>query len=121
MAVVDTVMIFVHVLSAIILVGGLHYAAIAVLPAVRAAEGDGAREILKGIHRRFRKLAAVSIGLLLLSGLHLMGTRMKLGIMESPTLWLFLGKVVCALGVFGIVLILAYGPRGDAHGSPCCI
>ena len=47
------------------------------------------------------------------SGLHLFGTRIKLGILEGNTLWLFLGKLAAALAVITIVLILAYGPRKD--------
>jgi len=77
--------VFIHILSAIIWLGGLIFMSFVLMPVLRREEWrDQARLLLQHVSGKFRMLGHISLGLLLITGLHLMHSR---GFFTAPELW----------------------------------
>ena len=100
---------WIHVLAAIVAVGGAAYARLALHPAIAETLDDGAgARLADAIARRWRKVVYISIALLLASGLYNLMTRMG-GDSELPPIYhmLFGIKFLLALVVFFLASALS--------------
>ena len=106
---------WVHVLSVIIWVGGMLFIALILVPTVRALGDAPLRaRLIRDSGRRFRAVAWVALGVLILTGL--------LNLWFQPSL-LHSARFHGKLGLVGLTLILAafhdfvLGPRANLPGA----
>lgn len=97
-----------HIIPAIILVGGTLFMRLALAPVASAAEGSETAELRESIRRKWAKWVMISSGLLLVSGLYnsaikAMGFQMS----GTPYNGLLLVKILLALAVFYLSAVLS--------------
>lgn len=63
-----SILVLIHVLGAIIWVGGILFIALVAVPSVRRMQSDVRMEFLNEIGRRFRNIGYVLLGILILTG-----------------------------------------------------
>ena len=102
---IELVLRWLHILSAIVLVGGLFFARFALIPCVKTIEDNTAREqFISGIRWRWSKAVMATSGFLLLSGLLNFGRLITSygNNFEGPYHELFGLKFLLALFVFAL-------------------
>jgi uncharacterized membrane protein len=94
-----------HVIPAIILVGGTLFMRFSLVPAT--GESEASAELRESIRKRWSKLVAISVLLLLISGLY--NSAMKAMGYELPMIYniLLLVKIVLGLAIFYLASVLA--------------
>jgi uncharacterized membrane protein len=106
---------WVHVLSAIVWVGGMLFIALALVPVLRRLD-DAAlrRRLVHAVGIRFRTVGWIALGALVLTGLGSLWLRPYL--LGTGRLHLKLGLVLVALAL-GAVHDFVLGPRAGAPGA----
>ena len=96
-----------HVVAAALAVGGVACIRFVVIPSAEGLGDEAKATLMEGVHGRFRKIIAVSIGLLLISGLYNVGIVAVQGhLMQPGYLYPVIAKIVLALVVFKIAFML---------------
>ena len=96
-----------HVVAAALAVGGVACIRLVVLPSAEALDEEARATLMEGVHTRFRQIIALSITLLLISGLYNVGIAAATGRMMTPGyLYPIIAKIVLALVVFKIAFML---------------
>jgi len=96
-----------HIIPAIILVGGTLFMRLALAPVASAATGSPASELRESIRRKWAKWVMISTGLLLISGLYNAACK-AMGFHLGPTYnILLLVKIVLALAAFYLSAVLS--------------
>ncbi len=117
MNVLRQIVLWLHVLSAIVWIGGMLFLSLALVPYARTLDPPSRARLISGVGRKFRTVSWIAIGLLILTGfanLGFMGLTAQLGsyLMSpagQPLLWkLILFAVMLGLSLIHDVLI---GPR----------
>jgi copper resistance protein D len=111
------VSVIVHVLTAALWVGGMGFFAVVVVPAVRSKlEPTAAREVLAAAGLRFSKLAWISLGTLLFTGIVNLWGRGSLGQLATSEFWASpFGKT---LGTkLALVVLVALASFKHAHDA----
>jgi putative copper export protein len=103
-----------HVLAAIVWIGGMLFIALVLVPVVRRLEPAERVRLVQATGLRFRAVGWIALGLLLLSGLLNLGLRPYL--LGVPVFQAKLGLVVLALGL-GVMHDFVLGPRAGAPGA----
>ena len=101
-----TIVVLLHVLSAVVLVGGAHHYLLAVLPVARRRGKPEDDSFARDVARKFQIMTVASAGLLLLTGLHLFGVSIKTKLAGGLGMTLFMIKLPLALLVLGILVAL---------------
>ena len=99
-----------HMLAAIVAIGGMAFCRIALLPALRGFDSEQRQQIHEAIRARWSKVVAGAIGLLLLSGLYNIWAVINAPYKDNlPSYYfhVFAVKFVLAFGVFFISSALA--------------
>lgn len=92
-----------HIASAVALVGGIVYARLAATPAMNVIPADARNRLAEAFGARFRRLAISAVVALLVSGLY----RFMLSpFRERPYHMIFGIKVLLALHVFAVAILL---------------
>ncbi len=112
---VNELFLFLHVFSAIILVGAMHFAVTSLGPLARRG-GEEERKVVSAALDRFRKLAIVAALLLFATGGHLAANTGHLTAEGSTTATLALLKVGLALALLAVG-VLAFTPGNTAEGG----
>jgi copper resistance protein D len=119
MQTVYVVSVFLHILSAIVWIGGMFFLILVVVPWLRAGNRAAAGALLRDTGLRFRTVGWVCLATLLATGLlNLWLRRVRPGDLASPE-WLatpFGRTVVAKLVLFG--LVLAISVVHDFHVGP---
>jgi len=105
---VEAILRWIHILSAIVLLGGLVFWRVSLLPASREHPGGG--DVLAAARRRWARVVAIAVGLLLLGGivnLILIIKKYDLKAMDISYHALIGVKVLLALVVFFLASLLA--------------
>jgi len=104
---VSVVMQWLHVLGAVLAVGGVAFARLVLIPSAEGLDEEAREALMEGIHKRFRQVVALSIGLLLITGLYNVGIAAVAGSFSvSGYLYPMIFKLVLALVVFKIAFML---------------
>ena len=94
-----------HVVAAVLAVGGVACVRFAILPAIEELDEGAREELLEVIQTRFRQI--ISMGLLLVTGLYNVGVAASAGTLTTPAyLHPVIVKIVLALIVFKIAFML---------------
>ena len=104
-----------HILAAIVAIGGMAFCRLALMPALRTLDDDQRRQIHEAIRARWSKVVAGSIGLLLVSGGYNIYVMIKAPYKaDLPGFYfhVFAVKFVLAFGIFFIASALS--GRGKA-------
>lgn len=117
MVYLDIALRWLHILSAIALMGGTIFVRFAFLPTLQTLSEETRREVEAGVRSRWSKVVMAAVGVLLLTGIVNMGliaSRYKMsGIIETPQYHALLGvKFLLALPIFFIASRLV--GRSDA-------
>lgn len=103
MEIMNVVIRVLHVLSAILLMGGMGMMLMCVLPAIREKDASLMESLVPAVRKRFSKIAMVAIGLLLLTGFGQWGLNHKVYEGATPLPNIVLGvKMLAAFAVFFI-------------------
>ena len=104
----DLLFRWIHILSALVLVGGTFFLRFSLVPAAASLGGDVQRSLLDAWRPRWARLVMLSSGLLLLTGL-VNAVRIILGyeFPNSPYHALVAVKLLIALAIFWISAVLA--------------
>ena len=106
---------FLHVLAAIVWIGGMLFIALVLVPVVRRLSDPSLRaRLVRDVGSRFRTVGWIAMGLLLASGLVNLWYRPYL--LSAPLLQCKLGLVVVAL-VLSVVHDFFLGPRAGMPGA----
>jgi copper resistance protein D len=103
-----------HVLAAIVWIGGMLFIALVLVPVVRRLEPLERARLVQAIGLRFRTVGWIALVLLLLSGLLNLWLRPYL--LGVPLFHIKLGVVVLALAL-SVVHDFVLGPRAGAPGA----
>jgi putative copper export protein len=103
-----------HVLAAIVWIGGMLFIALVLVPVVRRLEPAERARLVHTIGMRFRAVGWIALGLLLLSGLLNLWLRPYL--LGVPLFQAKLGLVVVALAL-SVTHDFVLGPRAGAPGA----
>ena len=96
-----------HVVAAVLAVGGVACVRFAILPAIEELDEGAREELLEVIQTRFRQIIVISMGLLLVTGLYNVGVAAAAGTLTTPAyLHPVIVKIVLALIVFKIAFML---------------
>jgi putative copper export protein len=110
---------WIHVTSAALVVGGLVYAGLVLLPSLVGA-GEGTRPVSEALQRRFRVLLHSALGLLLLTGVYnlviVIPRARALGDAKSLYHGILGTKILLALVLFGVASVLV-SRRSAGEGS----
>ena len=104
-----------HILAAIVAIGGMAFCRLALMPALKTLESDQRKQIHEAIRARWSKVVAGSIGLLLVSGGYNIWATIKADYYKGlPDYYIhvFAVKFVLAFGIFFIASALS--GRGKA-------
>ena len=106
-----------HLLSAIVAIGGSFFLRFVLLPASQSLDGAQRQQLTDGVMKRFRPILWVSITVLFFTGLYNAGmVAMRGGLVAAPAyLQLLLIKILLALVIFGIAFLLT--APGDIFSS----
>ncbi len=106
-----------HLLSAIVAIGGSFFLRFVLLPASRSLDEVQQRQLTDGVMKRFRPILWVSIAVLFFTGLYNVGmVAMRGGLAAAPAyLHILLTKILLALVIFGIAFLLT--TPGDLFSS----
>ena len=103
----DIVSQWLHVVAAVVAVGGVACIRFVVIPSAEALDDASKQTFMEGVHTRFRRIVGISIGLLLITGLYNVGVVAMAGhLTEHGYLYPIIGKIVLALVVFKIAFML---------------
>lgn len=103
-----------HVLAAIVWIGGMLFIALVLVPVVRRLEPAERLRLVQATGLRFRAVGWIALSLLLLSGVLNLWLRPYL--LGVPLFHVKLGLVVLALGL-SVVHDFVLGPRAGAPGA----
>lgn len=96
-----------HVVAALLAVGGVACIRLVVIPSAEALDGPARETFMEGVHTRFRQVVGLSMALLLLSGLYNVGVVAAAGQLTGPEyLYPLIAKIVLALVMFKIAFML---------------
>lgn len=104
----------IHVLAAIVWIGGMLFIALVLVPVARRLEPVERARLVQATGLRFRAVGWIALGLLLLSGLLNLWLRPYL--LGVPLFHIKLGLVVLALAL-GVVHDFVLGPRAGVPGA----
>ena len=115
-----TIVITLHVLAAVIVLGGLVYLVIAIYPGLAQESDTERREALQtSIIRRMKPLLFSAMGVSLLTGLHLVfGVALRVSQDAGGTLGMYLGaKLLLAFGLLGLATKVLKDPGSGIWGT----
>ena len=96
-----------HIIPAIILVGGTLFMRLALAPVASAAADSEAAELRESIRQKWAKWVMISVGLLLISGLYNVVVKAKGFHLEPLYNGLLLVKILLAFAVFYLSAVLS--------------
>jgi uncharacterized membrane protein len=96
-----------HILAAIVAVGGTAFTRFALLPAAGALPGDERDRLMEGVRSRWSKFVAGAILFLLVSGLYNFITTMKMYELPKPYQMVFGIKFLLAFVIFALASLLS--------------
>ncbi len=103
MWIVDAVVQWLHISSAVLIIGGLFFAVYVMTPALREAKGEGSAELSTAALKRFRGVIWLGIGTLLLTGIYNLMRALAAGRFDSPVYQHTLEtKILLALVLFSV-------------------
>jgi hypothetical protein len=109
--VIDLLPRFIHILSAIILLGGAFYARFVLTPVVNVLPEDQRMQAAAGAQLRYRAVLFTFVGLSLLSGLYNF-----LRVAHTRTYHIAFGiKMLAVLHIYATVILWATSPYGDVE------
>ncbi len=105
-ALLDLAMRWLHILAAILLLGGALFLRFVLMPAARTLAPDPHQQLAAAVMQRWRMFVHLGIGLLLVSGLY--NTAHQIGLHKGQPLYhALLGvKILLALAVFALASML---------------
>ncbi len=108
MEIVSLLSRWLHIVPAIVLVGGLMFLRFALVPAAQSSDGVGVDDLREATRAKWSKLVMISIGLLLLSGLYNTAYKaMNFDLKGSPYNILLGVKLLLAFVVFFLASLLS--------------
>lgn len=111
MMAIDVLMLWLHLLGAVVLVGGAVYARLGVAPALAELGAEARAKALGTLVARIRPVAFGAVGAVLLSGLWNLATHFS---GKPPAYHMALGlKLLLALHVMAMVFLLAVPPGAN--------